>query len=261
MKKNLILSIVSLCFATLLIIFISFAWLTTNSAVSAGITVNVTGGSEYSYILQYYDDTSYEWVAVTPTSPLEFEKFDPGDTMYLRFVIESRSATNGSIQAQYKNYSSDITDEITVDLTDKKIYYNGVSILDVVDNTDTATKTAFPYITLMEGEIIYYITASGKITVAENYKIEKAMSSYNLGTSTEDLDPTELPNLSTKTRYSLEQYIFGPSGETLFANSRTYCYFTLEYQDFESSASDGTYASNNYFIYQSFEIDTINVYL
>ena len=261
MKKNLIFSIISLCLSLMLFVFISFAWLTTNSRVTSDVLVVVTGGSDYTYDLQYYSDSESEWVTVTIENPIRFDKFDPGDAMYLRFVIASTSVNDGSIQATYDTYSSSVTSDIDVDLDDMKIYYNGVAILDIEDNTDTETSTSYPYVVKMEGEVIYLITSAGKITVADDYKIEKAMNSYNLGSSKTNYTPSELPSLVSSTKYSLDDYIFGPTGTTVYSKTTTYCYFAIEYEDFESSSSSGEYSSNNFFIYQSFNVRTIKVYL
>jgi len=243
-------------------VFMTFAWYTTNSRVTSSVIINVIGGSDYSYTLEYYDDSSSEWVQVTTSNPLSFDKFDPGDAMYLRFVIASSSTENGTIQAKIKSYSSSVSDDLTVDLTTMKILHDGYDVLDIIENEDSTTSTAYPYVVEMEGEVIYYISSDGEITLADDYKIENAMVTYDLATSESDLTPSGLSSLSTLTSQSLDDYIFGSSGETVYASTTSYAYFAIEYVDYESSSTEEQdYDSNNYFIYQSFAISAINVYL
>ena len=106
----------------------------------------------------------------------------------------------------------------------------------------------------IHGEPLKYVSRGG-------LKLEKAMNSYNLGSSEEDLLPNELPAFSTLTAQTLDDYIFGSGGTTIYASTLTYAYFAIEYENFESSSSTGKYLSNNYFVYQSFSIETINIYL
>lgn len=261
MKKNLILSIVSLCLASMLMVFMAFAWYTTNSGVKSSVVINVTGGSDCSYRLQYYDATEDDWIDVGEAGQISFDKFDPGDAMYFRFVVASSRTENSVLQAKYNNYSTTKTNDIDIDVDDKVVYYSGVAIFDITENTDTATKTTYPYCVQIENETVYLITATGNYIIVDDYKMEKAMNSYNLGSSEEDLLPNELPAFSTLTAQTLDDYIFGSGGTTIYASTLTYAYFAIEYENFESSSSTGKYLSNNYFVYQSFSIETINIYL
>lgn len=261
MKKNLILSIVSLCLASMLMVFMAFAWYTTNSVVSSSVLVSVTGGSDCTYILQYYDSAEDDWVDVGKAGQISFDKFDPGDAMYFRFVIASSRSENSVIQAKYNNYSTTKTSDIDIDVDDMVVYYSGVAIFDIIENTDTKTKTAYPYCVEIEGEVVYLITSTGGYVIVDDYKIEKAMNSYNLGSTEDDLLPNELPSFDTLTPKTLDDYIFGSGGTTIYAQTITYAYFAIEYENFESSTSTGKYLSNNYFVYQSFSIETINIYL
>lgn len=241
MKKNLILSIVSLCISSLLIVFISYAWFLSNAQVTAGIlNVNVSG-VDCEVTIETYQ--SSQWREL---DELSFDNIEPGDTFYFRLKVVV--GQNVRLNAKADDYTSNVisgSDGISVDLEKSEITYQGVTLFNIEDNNTV----------IIDDAVVYNVSNSGAINVVDNYKIEKAFNVYNLGTSV-----TGAPSIAGATAVSLEDNIFG-SGVTL-QEGTSYAYFALEYEDYDSS-SDATkeYASNNYFVYQVLHIDSINVFV
>lgn len=259
MKKNLIFSILSLILASTLVVFISFAWFTTNSEVNSTTIIKVTGGSKYEYTLQTYDTNA--WVDVNSENPLSFDKFSPGDSIYLRYKIVSAKSENTYIQSNLRTYSSEISDHLTANLEKMQIELDSAyQVFDIVENTDSKTKEDYPYITNYNGHTIYNIDKDGNIVLTDFSKIENAVVTYDLGSSKDDLKPSELPTYDTLEKKELGQNIFDGQGQTIYANDVTYCYFSIVYEDYDEVESD-VYDSNDYFIYQQFRVESINIYL
>lgn len=259
MKKNLIFSIISLILASTLVVFISFAWFTTNSEVNSTTLIKVTGGSKYEYALQTYDTNA--WVDVNSENPLSFDKFSPGDSIYLRYKIVSSKSEDSVVQSNLGQYSSTLSDHLTADIEAKEIKLdNAYQVFDIEDNTDSATKTEYPYVTNYEGHTIYNIDAKGNITLTDFAKIENAVVTYDLGSSKENLTPSQLPSYDDLTKKALGENIFDGQGQKIYANDVTYCYFSIVYEDYDVVESE-IYDSNDYFIYQQFKVETINIYL
>ncbi len=261
MKKNLIFSIISLVLASTLLVFISFAWFTTNSVVNATTLIKVIGGADCSYTLQKFDKNSDDWVDINSDNPLQLEKFTPGESIYLRYEIISSKSEDSYVQSNMGAYYSTISTHISADITKKQILLDeAYQIFDITDNTDATTKNEYPYITSYNNHVIYNIDSAGNIYLTDFSRIENAIVTYDLGSSKSDLKPTALPTYDTLTKKSLSENIFDGSGQTVYANSTTYCYFSIVYEDYEEVEST-IYDSNDYFIYQQFKIETINIYL
>ncbi len=259
MKKNLIFSILSLILASTLVVFISFAWFTTNSEVNSTTIIKVTGGSKYEYTLQTYDTN--EWVNVNSENPLSFDKFSPGDSIYLRYKIVSAKSENSYIQSNLSSYSSEISDHLSANLEKMQIELDkAYQVFDIIENKDEETKADYPYITNYEGHTIYNIDSNGKIVLTDFSKIENAVVTYDLTSSKDDLTPSELPKYDGLTKKTLGQNIFDGQGQTIYANDVTYCYFSIVYEDYDEVESE-IYDSNDYFIYQQFRVESINIYL
>lgn len=267
-KKNilsLIGSIFSLCLAIVLSIVIVYAWFGNNAVTTSSINVSVIGGSEITVKLEGYDSANNKWVDV---SNINFENIHPGDKYYLRLNITSRATSNTTITANYGEYDSDVSDLISATIDPAEIAtgdikghitYAGINIMDIYENPDSETNEVNPYIVKMDNEIIYYISTEGEITVVEKFKIHNAMVSYNLGSSQVDSKPSDL-SFEGIIPTDLSKGIFG-NGATVYANSTTYCYFALEYTNYESdSIEEKKYNSNNYFVYQTFKVSEIKVF-
>ncbi len=264
MKNNkalirLIMSIFSLCLAVCLIIVISFAWFLANTAVTAKIHVTVTGGKDLTILLEGYQGD--EWKDIKEVS---YESLNPGDKIYLRLVIQTSSSTDQNITAKYGKMGANISNAVSANIDstatgDVKghITYQGVDIMDILANDDSESDN--PYAVYEDGDKFWEISSTGKITILDNYKIYNAMVSYDLGSSEQNLLPSQL-SFTGKTPRALSEDIFG-DGATVYAASTTYCYFAIEYIDYDSSSSAvKDYKSNNYFIYQTFNIETIDVF-
>ncbi len=261
MKKNLIFSIISLILASTLLVFISFAWFTTNSVVNATTLIKVIGGTDCSYTLQRFDTNTDLWVDINENNPLQLEKFTPGESIYLRYKITSTKTTNSYVQSNMGSYSSTLSTHLSADIEKKQILLDeAYQVFDIIDNTDDTTKGNYPYVTTYNNHVIYNIASNGKISLTDFSKMENAVVTYDLGSSKEDLKPTKLPSYDELTKKSLSQNIFDGSGQTIYANSTTYCYFSIHYEDYETVESQ-IYDTNDYFIYQQFKIETINIYL
>lgn len=258
---KLVNSIISLCLAMVLTIVISIAWFNQNSKTTAHTVVSVVGSSDLSVTLEGFDVKTDTWKDV---SKITFDNFEPGDKYYLRLKIISSSDTTKTLKANYGKCDSKLNDLVSVDLessTSNEIKghmtYQGIPIMDVVDNTENTN--TYPYAVFMNGNKIYNITKNLNVDIVEEYKIYNAMVSYNLGSSLDDLKPSEI-SLEGKVANELTEGIF-EDGVSVYGNTTSYCYFALEYVDYDSNSSEEKkYESNNYFVYQTFTISKVDVY-
>ena len=242
MKKNLILSIVSLCLASMLMVFMAFAWYTTNSKVSASVLNVKVDGKECDVTIETYQSGS--WIEL---DDLVFDNIEPGDTFYFRLKVIC--ASTSTINAEPSSYSSAAIsgdDGLVVDLDEMEITYQGVSLFNIEDD----------YTVKIDDAVVYNINqTTGAITIVDDYGIANAFNTYNLGTSV-----TGAPSIAGLTGNDLDSLIFG-DGVSL-ASGTSYAYFALEYEDYDSSTeADKEYASNNYFVYQVLTISALNVFI
>lgn len=258
---KLICSAVSLCLSFAVIIIITYSWFISNAGVNAGITVSVQSGSDFQITLEGWNEAESKWVDI---NQLSFDRMQPGEYYYMRAVANSRSSSDGNLTAAYESYDSQMSNLVNVDIFEEPsegiyghITYSGVAILDVIQNTDTTTKTKYPYVVEIEDAIVYYIDTNEEITIVDKYKIHNAMLSYNIEATIEDKTPSQL-SVSGITGTDLSEQIFG-SGAIIKAGVTTYCYFALGYTDYELMPS-ADYVSNNYFIFQLLKIQKISLY-
>lgn len=245
MKKNLIFSIVSLCLASALIIFISFAWFISNAQVKGQIThVNVVGDSCSVTLEQYEPGTGW---AMKET--LKFENIEPGDTYFFRIGCSSSSSSELPVKATIGGFATKIASALTVE--GDMVQYQGIDVF-TIDTAEDGTKT------VTVGGAIVYDVVDDKLVIRDEFKIENAFRVYSLGVQEEDYIPTLDDAKNEGQRFEKDLNILDPSCKAK-PNDLTYCVFGIKYLDFDSSAG-GEYESNNCFSYQVMHIDEINVY-
>ncbi len=242
MKKNLILSIVSLCLAFMVTFLVLFAWLTTNATTKASILNVHVNGVQCDVSLETYQNNS--WVEL---DDLSFDNLEPGDVIYFRLKVDSEVPVR--VNANPDSFTSEAiggADGIVVDLTNMELTYQGVSIFNIEDD----------YTVLIDNQVVYNINAvTGAITIVDDYKIGNAMNTYNLGTSV-----TGKPSIEGLTGNALGSLIFD-SGVSL-SSGISYAYFAIEYEDYDSSSSTlKEFSSNNFFVYQLLTITALNVFV
>lgn len=256
---KLINSIISLSLAILLTIVIALAWFTENKSSTSKIGVNVIGAEDDSVTLEGYNYSTSKWTSVNNIS---FDNFSPGDKYYLRLKVNSVSSSDRILTASYGDFDSYLSSFVNVDILSNPtseilgyITYLGIPIMDIVASDDSS----YPYAVYMDNVKIYSITNDLDVVINEEYKIHNALVSYNLGSSKDDLNPTYF-DFSDLDSIEITDSIFD-SGVYIYGNSTTYCYFALEYTDYDSTDDDSLYDSNNYFSYQTFSISKISVYI
>ncbi|MGM9972182.1 MAG: hypothetical protein ACI35W_07215 [Anaeroplasmataceae bacterium] len=239
MKKNLIFSIVSLCLATLLLIFTSYAWFTLNSVANAKTTVSVIG-STGDFTLFYWNDTSSRWMMCNDS--ISVDNLWPGESVYFK-LVGNNVAIDKSLNVNLAGCSSELNTTIVTGAYNKtkaqyEVLYNNIKYYE----SETTTFTA-------GGKVLYELTeiSSGYLVNLADYKIEDVFKIYTNPTIEDDI-PVD------KGTSSLDKLTDSIISEQTTSSS-VLKYFTLS---FDESGDD---ILDSYYQYQSLKISSIVISL
>ena len=254
MKKNTIMSIMSLVITTFLLFFIVSAWYVSNKEVSVNGIFGNTAGDGYSLKLQRgtYNSSTNKW-SWEDTESLSFANVSPGNKLFFRIVMNTNEGESYNFSAKFDGISSSLTeDKLVVNngYVAAVVYGGLIDLYKIVDNAVTVTNDSSVTKTL------YTIDAENNISLAD-YKIQNAFLFYSLET-TEPANTT-LPSTGGQPFFNeLDnplQFDFGITAES----SQAYYYFALEFNENRSIETIDGVPQSNMYMYQSLSISCIQI--
>lgn len=243
--KNLIMSILSLCITCLLLVTCILAWYCVNEAVYVN---DVVGSTKDLDIVDLelergsYDSDSKKWTW-EKVDELSFLNINPGNAFYFRLKLDNSTNDDIDVNIRFNGIDSLLDSNVVVNPEGTHVclkqgeYY--IPLYKIADNK----------VTLSKGTL--YTIDSNEVLLGANYKIENVFEFYQLGTSEPGDDsltgtPISLPNMTSV-------------AATAIANSATYFYFALEFDNEASLENINGVDCSNAYAYQSLSISSIYV--
>lgn len=244
-KQNLIMSVLSLCMTCLLLVTCILAWYCVNEAASVREVVGSTKELEMVELeleRGTYDSDSNKWTW-EKIDEISFLNISPGNAFYFRLKLDNSTDSNIDVSIKLKGITSALDSNVVVNQDGTYVclkqndYY--IPLYPIAENK----------VSLSKG--VLYTVTNGKVVLGDNYKIENVFDFYELGT-TEPIDSSltgtaiALPNLTS-------------ASATAIANSATYFYFALEFDNNSSLEIINGVECSNAYAYQSLSISSIYV--